>query len=146
MKRTLAGCAALYCLLAGCSSPIIPDETIKLTSAISFTAADVVMVAAVAGVAYLVIDPLAPNWDIHETKLTDTRYRIDMRKKRITTGGDGESIDLFHRQAEQIAAQAKASGYTIMSWNEGVESEFPIARRWSRGVIELSAPASVGQQ
>ena len=69
-----------------------------------------------------------------------------MRKKRITTGGDGESIDLFHRQAEQIAVQLKAPGYTIMSWNEGVESVFPIARRWSRGEIEVKAPAKVGQQ
>jgi len=94
----------------------------------------------------VVVDPLAPNWEIHETKLSDTSYRIDLRKKRITTGGDGESIDLFHRQAEQIAAQAKAPGYITLSWNEGVDSEFPIARRWSRGVIELKAPATVGQQ
>ncbi len=144
--RSILGYAALCAGLAGCSSPIIPDETVKLTSTISFTAADVVMVAAVAGVAYLVIDPLAPNWEIHETKLSDTRYRIDMRKKRITTGGDGESIDLFHRQAEQIAIHAKASGYTIMSWNEGVDSDFPIARRWSRGEIEVALPAKVGQQ
>lgn len=149
MKPTL-GCATLCALLAGCatssSSPIIPDKTIYLTSTISFTAADALMVAAALGVAYLVVDPLAPNWEIHETKLSDTRYRIDMRKKRITTGGDGESIDLFHRQAEQIAAQLNAPSYTIMSWNEGVESEFPIARRWSRGEIEVTAPAKVGQQ
>jgi hypothetical protein len=106
----------------------------------------VVLVAAAIGIAYVVIDPLAPNWEIRETKLSDTRFRIDMRKKRITTGGDGESIDLFHRQAEQIAAQLESPGYTIMSWNEGVESDFLIARRWSRGVIEVVALAKVGQQ
>jgi hypothetical protein len=104
------------------------------------------MWTAVIGVAYVVIDPLAPNWEIHETKLSDTRYLIDMRKKRVTTGGDGESIDLFHRQAGQIAAGAKAPGYTILSWNEGVESVFPIARRWSRGVIEVNPPSAIGQQ
>jgi hypothetical protein len=146
MRTTLAACIALTSLLAGCNTPIIPDETIKLTATTAFTAADVLMVAAVAGVAYVIIDPLAPNWEIHETKLSDTRYLIDMRKKRITTGGDGESIDLFHRHAQQIAAGAKASGYTILSWNEGVESVFPIARRWSRGVIEVNPPAHVGQQ
>jgi hypothetical protein len=146
MRRTLAGYVALPCLLTACSSPIIPDETVKLTSTMSFTAADVVMTGAVVGLAYLIIDPLAPNWDIHETKLSDTRYRIDMRKKRITTGGDGESIDLFHRQAEHIAANAKAPGYLVLSWNEGVESQFPIARRWSRGVIELAAQAAPSDQ
>jgi hypothetical protein len=130
-------------LLVGCS-PIIPNQTIELTEAATFTAADALMVAAVAGAVYYVVDPLAPNWEIRETKLSATRYRIEMRKKRITTGGDGESVHLFHRQAEKITEQAKAPGYTILSWNEGVESEFPIARRWSRGVIELES-ATVGE-
>ena len=145
MRATFAGCLALTSLLAGCN-PIIPDETINLTATTAFTLADALMWTAVIGVAYVVIDPLAPNWEIHETKLSDTRYLIDMRKKRITTGGDGESIDLFHRQAGQIAAGAKAPGYTILSWNEGVESVFPIARRWSRGVIEVNPPSAIGQQ
>jgi len=145
MRPISTGCITLLCLLAGCS-PVIPDETVEATATMSYTAAEVAMVVAVVAVTYLIVDPLAPNWEIHETKLSDTRYRIEMRKKRITTGGDGESIDLFHRQAEQIAAQAKAPGYSIMSWNEGVESKFAIARRWSRGVIELNAPARVGQQ
>jgi hypothetical protein len=146
MNRTFAALAALPCLLGGCSSPLIPDETVMLTSTISWSLADVTMVVAAVGITWLVVDPLAPNWEIHETKLSDTRYRIEMRKKRITTGGDGESIDLFHRQAEQITAAARGGGYTIMSWNEGVESVFPIARRWSRGVIEVNAPAHVGLQ
>ena len=145
MRRSFAAPIALSCLLAGCN-PIIPDETVHLTSTISWPLSDVLMTVAAVGVLYIVVDPLAPNWEIHETKLSDTSYRIDLRKKRITTGGDGESIDLFHRQAEHIAAQAKAPGYIILSWNEGVDSEFPIARRWSRGVIELKAPATVGQQ
>jgi hypothetical protein len=131
-------------LLAGCS-PIIPSRTIELTEAATFTAADALMVVAVAGAVYYVVDPLAPNWEIRETKLSATRYRIEMRKKRITTGGDGESIELFHRHAETITAQAKAPGYTILSWTEGVESEFPIARRWTRGVIELES-ATVSEE
>jgi hypothetical protein len=137
---------ALSCLVGACSSPIIPDKTVQLTATTAFTAADVVMVTAALGVAYLIIDPLAPNWEIHDTKLSETRFRIDMRKKLITTGGDGESIDLFHRQAELLTDHANASGYTILSWNEGVDSDFPIARRWARGVIELNPPAQTSQQ
>ena len=68
-----------------------------------------------------------------------------MRKKRVTTGGDGESIQLFHQQADQLAAQAHSSGYTILTYTEGIESVFPIARRWSQGVVELwPAPAKMG--
>jgi len=83
------------------------------------------------------------NWDIKHTKVDDTRYRIEMRKNLISTGGDGEAIDLFHRYAGEISAQALWPAYTILSWNEGVESEFPIARRWARGEIELVAPTAI---
>ena len=79
MRATFAGCIALTSLLAGCN-PIIPDKTINLTATTAFTLADALMWTAVIGVAYVVIDPLAPNWEIHETKLSDTRYLIDMRK------------------------------------------------------------------
>jgi hypothetical protein len=70
-----------------------------------------------------------------------------MRMKRVTTGGAGESMDLFQRQADAIAIQTHSPGYTIVSWNEGIESTFPIARRWSRGVIEVQpAPVKVGER
>jgi len=123
-------------MLAGCS-PIVPSGTIEVTESISYTYAEVLGAAVILAAMWYVIDPLAPNWEIKDSKLDDTHYRIDLRKKRVSTGGDGEAIDLFHRQAEALAGHAKAQGYTIVSWNEGVESDFPIARRWARGVIEV---------
>ena len=136
MNRSVVLSAALSVLLAGCD-PIIPSQTIHVTETLSYSYAQVIAAAAVIGVTYYVVDPLAPNWAIEQTKVDEKRYRIEMRKKRVTTGGDGESIDLFHRQAEQIVAEMGSPGYTILAWNEGVESVFPIARRWSRGVIQL---------
>ena len=140
MSRFACFIASLTLCLPGCSTV---EETVPLTETISFTAADALLVVAVIGTIYLVVDPLAPNWDIKHTKVDDTRYRIEMRKKRITTGGDGEAIDLFHRHADEISAQAHSPTYTILSWNEGVESTFPIARRWARGEIELTAPTAI---
>ena len=139
MKKSLT-LSSLTLLLAGCD-PIIPAETIHVTESLSFSYAQVLAAAALIGVAYYVVDPLAPNWEIKETKLDDTRYRIDMRKKRVTTGGDGESLELFHRHADKITTEMGARGYAIVTWTEGVESEFPIARRWSRGVIEVQPGA-----
>jgi hypothetical protein len=147
MRKSLT-LGSLILLLAGCGDdPIIPSKTIQVTASLSYTYAQVLAAVVVIGVAYYVIDPLAPNWEIKATKLDDTRYRIDMRKKRVTTGGDGESIYLFHQQADQLAAQAHSPGYTILAYTEGVESVFPIARRWSQGVVELRpAPAKVGER
>ena len=146
MKRTALVSIGLTVTLAGCT-PLIPTKTVEVTDTLSFTSAEIVMVAAVAGIAYLVIDPLAPNWAIQETKLNETRYRIEMRKKRITTGGDGEAGDLFHRHADEIAMAVRSPGYTILSWNEGVQSDFPIAQRWARGEIQVQpAPATVEPQ
>jgi hypothetical protein len=142
MPRFAWLCTGLALWLAACS-PVIPSKTIQLTDTIAFTAADALLVTAVVGAMYVVVDPLAPNWEVRHTKLDDTRYRIEMRKKRITTGGDGEAIDLFHRHADDISAQARSPSYTILSWNEGVESEFPIARRWARGEIQLQAPGAI---
>jgi hypothetical protein len=144
MNKSLTLSASLTLLLAGCD-PIIPAETIHVTETLSYTYAEVLAAAAVIAVAYYVVDPLAPNWEIKETKLDDTRYLIDMRKKKVTTGGDGESIELFHRQADKITTEMGARGYQIVTWTEGVESVFPIARRWSRGVIEVQpGPVKVG--
>ncbi|MEO8630643.1 MAG: hypothetical protein ABI612_21475 [Betaproteobacteria bacterium] len=146
MKRTVLVSIGLTLALTACS-PLIPTKTVQVTDTMSFTTAEIVMVAAVVGIAYLVIDPLAPNWAIQETKLDETRYRIEMRKKRITTGGDGEAGNLFHRHADEIAMSVRSRGYTILSWNEGVQSDFPIAQRWARGEIQVQpTPVTVVPQ
>ena len=146
MRKSIALSTALTAVLAGCN-PVIPSGTVAVTDTLSYTYAQILGTAIVIGAIYLVVDPLAPNWEIKDTRLDDTHYRIDMRMKRVTTGGVGESMDLFHRQADAIAIQTRSPGYTIVSFNEGIESTFPIARRWSRGVIEVQpAPVKVGER
>ena len=143
MKRSVLA-AGVAVALAGCN-PIVPSGTLHVTESLSYSYAQVLAAAALIGVAYYVVDPLAPNWKIEATKLDDTRFRITMRKKGVTTGGDGESVELFHRQAEQLAAEARSPDYTIVSLTEGIDSDFPIAHRWARGVVEVHpGPVKVG--
>lgn len=132
-----AALVSLAVLCAACTEPIIPDETIMVTASKSYSLAQVLGAAAVVAAAYYVVDPLAPNWEIVEGRLADNRYRIAMRKKRWTTGGDGEAIELLHRQAEQLAQGQGYREYRILSWTEGVQSDMPVAQRWARGDVEL---------
>ena len=125
--------------LAACSacSPIIPDKTIELTATQSISYANALGIVAVATVAYLVVDPLAPNWEVVEAKVADNRWRLALRKKNFTTGGDGEAILLLHRHAERLAESNGYRRYQILQWQEGVQSDMPLAHRWARGEVEL---------
>jgi hypothetical protein len=119
-----------------CNS-IIPDHTIEITASQSITLAELLGVAAAAAAVYYVVDPLAPNWAVAQTRVSDNRWRIAMQKKRFTTGGDGEAVMLLHSQAHKLAATSGFRSYKILSWSEGVQSDMPIAYRWARGEVEL---------
>ena len=115
--RTALPVCALSVLLAACN-PIIPDDTVHLTSTQSYPLSDVVATAAVAAAVWIVVDPLAPNWDVSESKVTDNRWRIAMRKKNFTTGGDGEAIELMHRHAARLAELQGYRSYQIVTWTD----------------------------
>jgi hypothetical protein len=127
--------------LVGCASsatdPLIPDKSVYITSTLSYTYAELMVAALVVGATWYIVDPLAPNWQVKETKLADNRFRLELRKKNFTTGGDGEAIELLHRHAAKLAELQGYQRYQIMAWAEGVESDMPIAHRWARGTVEL---------
>ncbi len=134
-------CATAFLLLTGCSgmegvrsgSMLIPPDLLTVSKSLS-----VPMESVAAGAAlFLIIDPLAPNWQIEEMRLNDTRYRIAMRKKRFTTGGDGEVMPAFNRRAEQLVRENRGAGYRIVEFSEGVDSAVPIAQRVAQGVVEI---------
>jgi hypothetical protein len=127
----------MACGLLGACTPIIPDKTVELTVTQSYAYADVLAVAAVAAAAWVIVDPLAPNWEVAEGRVSDNQWRIAMRKKNFTTGGDGEAIELLHRHAAQLAEKQGYRSYRILTWTEGVQSDVPFAHRWARGEIEL---------
>ena len=60
-----------------------------------------------------------------------------MKKKRFTTGGDGEAAQVFYRRAAQIVREQGGARYRVVEFSEGVESSVPIAQRVAQGVVEV---------
>ena len=112
---------------------LIPNESIVLSKSLAIP----VEAIALGAVIYYVVDPLSPNWQIEETRVGDNQFRIALRKKRFTTGGDGEAVQIFYRRAEQIVKENGYAGYAILEFGEGVESTVPIAHRVAQGVIQV---------
>lgn len=130
-------------LLSACSSatktasPLIPAKSIQLTAATSLKLSTLAAAAVVGAAMYVVYDPLAPNWEIEETRLSDDTYRMSLKMKRYHTGGAGESIQVLKRRATQLQFEQGYSGYQIVDYSEGIDSQTIGARRTAEGLIRL---------
>lgn len=141
--KLIALLAAAGFVLSGCSSatstasPLIPDKAIQLTAQTSIKLSTVATALAVVGAIYLVYDPLAPNWEIEESRLNDDTYRFSLKMKRYHTGGAGESIQILKRRASQLQYEKGFASYQILEYTEGIDSQTIGARRMADGVIRL---------
>lgn len=135
-----AGCAAIgnnpgaTDALGNPVSTLIPNKTLNLTPAVALSVENILLGAAL----YWAVDPLAPNWQLEQAPLSADRVRISLRKKRFTSGGDGEAAQVFARRAEQLARVGGYAGYTVMEYTEGIESTLPVAQRVAQGVVRLN--------
>lgn len=140
MKRLVCSLTLLLAI-AGCSttstSPIIPAKSVYLTASTSVSYATLATAAVVAAAIIVIYDPLAPNWEIEESRLNEDTYRFSMKMKRYHTGGAGESIQILKRRASQLQYEQKFSGYEILEYTEGIDSQTIGARRVADGVIKL---------
>ena len=96
-------------------------------------------------VAYVIYDPLAPNWTVEERILDRVTYRLSMRAKSFRTGGDGESRLILRRRAQQLQRERGFLDYRILDYSEGVESSTPFTHRYAEGVIQM-VQAEPGRQ
>ena len=140
--RLLAFTMAACLILAGCSStgggsPLIPNKTLQLTATTSVSLASLAAAAVVGAAAYVVYDPLAPNWEIEESKLNEETYRLSLKMKRFHTGGAGESLQIFKRRAAQLQFEQGYGGYQILEYTEGIDSQTVGARRVGEGVVRM---------
>lgn len=128
--------------LLGCSStggsgssasPLIPNKAIQLTAHTSISLSTLALGAAI----YYFYDPLAPNWEIEESRLNDNTYRFAMKMKRYHTGGAGESIQILKRRASQLQYEQGFGSYQIVEYTEGIDSQTIGARRVAEGTIRL---------
>jgi hypothetical protein len=139
---------AVTVVLSGCSSAtktypstgsLVPNASFQLTPNLNVALEKIVYWGAYAGVAYLVLDPLAPNWQIEEAKLSATQYHLALHMKRYYAGGAGEARVVFNKRANDLVRSLGAESYRIVEYSEGMESSLLGSRRVGEGVVELVA-------
>lgn len=117
---------------------LIPNTVFKLTPKISFSLEKLVGWGAYAGIAYLVLDPLAPNWNIEEAPMADNHVHFSLKMKRYYSGGAGEARAVFHRRAKELASLNGFDGYRVVEYSEGMESSVLGSQRTAEGVVVMT--------
>jgi hypothetical protein len=117
---------------------VIPAHTLKVSPTYSFALEKLVYWGALAGVAYMVLDPLAPNWEIEEAPLGDRHIHFSLRMKRYYAGGAGEAQALFHRRAKELMRLNGYDDYKVVEYQESLESSVLGSQRTATGVIVLA--------
>ncbi|MGZ8154034.1 MAG: hypothetical protein ACXW2I_01240 [Burkholderiales bacterium] len=143
MKRStlrIGAIVAAAAILAGCSSldetkpsTLIPARQLNLSESLTIPAETIVAGALI----FWFVDPLAPNWRVEVETLGERRFRVAMRMKRFTTGGEGEVAPVLRRTAEKLRRDKGYRDFEIVELTEGIESTVPIARRVAHAVVEL---------
>lgn len=144
--RALVACAVML-LATGCSttptelanrvlpsSVLVPDYSLPVSRSLSIPLESAVAAALV----YWFVDPLGPNWEVAERQISPTLVHLSLRKKRITTGGDGEPPQIVRRRATELAQKAGLGGYQILEYTESTESETIGARRVTTALVQLT--------
>lgn len=154
-QRRLLATIALAGLLAGCGSlnypgptalsgpfpaqgPLIPDATLNLSNQVQIPLEKIVSWGLYAGAAWLILDPLAPNWEIEQADFPDQHFHLSLKMKRVYAGGAGEARMVFHQRAKDLMRQNGYEGYSVVEYNEGLESSVLGSQRFARGVIHLT--------
>ena len=144
--RVLFSALLVVTLAGGCSSAVktfpssgsvIPDWSLQVAPGFNVGLDKVIYWGAYAGAAYLVLDPLKPNWDIEEARLSSTHYHLSLHMKRYYVGGAGEARVVFNQRAKDLVRAAKAEDYEILEYSEGMESSVLGSRRVCSGVVRL---------
>jgi hypothetical protein len=116
---------------------MIPNYTLKVAPSISVALEKVIYWGALAGIAYLVLDPLAPNWDIEEAPLGENHIHFSLRMKRFYAGGAGEGQALFHRRARELTRLNGFEDYRVVEYQESLDSSVLGSQRTAVGVVML---------
>lgn len=118
--------------------PLIPDTTVQLGPSVSYPLEKLVYWGIWIGAAWLILDPLAPNWDIEEAHLPEDHIHFQMSMKRFYTGGAGEARAVFNRRAKTLMREGGYNGYEIVEYSEALDSSVLGSKRTAAGVIRLT--------
>lgn len=139
-------------LLAGCNTfsvptnaagtfpkggALVPATTLALTPSYSITLEKLLYYGGVGAVAYYVVDPLAPNWEIEEAHFPEDKVMLSMKMKRYYVGGSGEARASFQRRARELTRAGGYERFDILEYSEGMDSNAMGSQRTAEGVIAL---------
>lgn len=119
------------------SKMLIPDRTIGVSPSITFPLEKVVYWGMYAAVAYLILDPFAPNWEIEEARLGDNYVHFNLKMKRYYSGGAGEARYVVQQRAKTLVRKGGFKSYEMIEYNEGIESSMLGSKRTTQAVIKL---------
>lgn len=88
-------------------------------------------------VAYAFYDPFAPTWRVELRQTAPDRVEMDLQMRSLVTGGEGESRQVFNRNARRLVQEGGYAGFDIVRYEEGMEATRPFARRIANGEIRL---------
>ena len=114
----------------------------RVVNAISYPLERNIYWGAWAAVAYLVLDPLSPNWEIQEARFPENHVYFQMTMKRFYSGGAGEARVIFHRRAKELMRAGGYGSYDVVEYNEGMESSVLGSLRTVEGVVRFTKAPS----
>ncbi|MCF8150268.1 MAG: hypothetical protein K9K30_02700 [Burkholderiaceae bacterium] len=109
-----------------------------MTKSIQIPLEKVVTWGLYAGAAWLILDPLAPNWEIEQATFPDSHYHLSLKMKRVYTGGAGEARVVFHQRAKELMRRNGFDTYSVIEYTEGLDSSILGSQRVAQGVIQLT--------
>jgi|GEM_PF-412333 len=121
--------------------PLIPNATVALGPSVSYPLEKLVYWGAWVGAAWLILDPLSPNWRIEEARLPENHYHLSLSMKRYYAGGAGEARAIFHRRAKELMRAGGFSAYDVVEYSEGIESSVIGSQRTATGVVRFARSA-----
>lgn len=134
----MSGCAANPAPDAESSNNgIIPDKIVTLGPTTSYPLEKLVYWGAYAAAAWLILDPLAPNWSIEEARFPGHHVHMNLTMKRYYAGGAGEARQVFHRRAKELMRAGGYAGYEVVEYAESLESSVLGSQRTAEGVVRF---------
>lgn len=118
--------------------PLVPDANVILGPSVTYPLEKIVYWGAYAAAAWLILDPLAPNWEIQEARFPKDLVHLQLSMKRYYSGGAGEARAVFHRRAKEMMRAGNFAGYEVVEYSEGMDSSVLGAQRKAEGVIRLT--------
>lgn len=138
----LAGCSGFTSRLSGNiprQGTVVPNSTVQVSPSLAIPLEKIVFWGIYAGTAYLILDPLAPNWEIEEATLPNHHIHLALKMKRYYAGGAGEARMVFQRRAKELVQYGGFDSYEVLEYSEGMESSVLGSKRVSEGVIRLTS-------